>query len=273
MNLQDATRVEGADSRYTASIDPEWCIWGAIGGYAASLALRAAGSAAPPGHRPVTLSCQFLAAGKPGQAEVIVEPLKISSTSFLNVRLLQEERLFLQAQICTTAKEDGPEHIDIRAPDVPRPSELEAFADQLRRFGHTPMGFWSNVEGRQVDFRAPGDPDPRGCRSECWFQFKDWEIVGDPFLDAARAVVLIDTSIWRAYNRGQSQLPQHVAPSLDLTVWFHDAVPDSHWQLVQAAADCAGRSLLNGSAKVWSEDGRLVASGGGQCLFVPVKKN
>jgi acyl-CoA thioesterase II len=273
MNVQHATTVSSANGRYAAVIDPEWCIWGPIGGYVAAIAMRAVGLAVPAGHRPVTLSCQFLAKADAGTIEIIVEPLKSGSTAFFNVRLLQNDTVFFQAQICTTAKQEGPSHIDARAPEVPRPDALESFAAQLVRFGHTPMGFWTNVDGRQVDFRPPGDPDPRGCRTECWMRFEEWQVVADPFLDAVRALILIDTNIWRAYNRGQSELPKHVAPSLDLTVWFHDAAPESQWQLVDAHADYAGHALLNGSARIWSEDGRLVASGGGQCLFVPLRRD
>ncbi len=272
MNLQDATSVAGANNRYSATIDPEWCIWGPIGGYVAAIALRAVGLSAPSQHRPVTLTCQFLGKGEEGEAEVIVEPLRSGSTSFYNVRLMQNGSTFLQAQVCTTSKVDGPEHRGSTAPTLPRPETLESFAGQLMRFGHQPIGFWKNVDGRQVDFRPPGVPDPRGCRTECWLRFEDWQETSDPFLDGARAVILIDTHIWRAYNRGQSELPKHVAPSLDLSVWFHDADPESRWQLADARADFAGHSLLNGFADIWSEDGRLVASGGGQCLFVPLKR-
>jgi acyl-CoA thioesterase II len=272
MNLDDATKVSGSENRFLATIDPEWCIWGPIGGYIAAIALRSVGLIVAVGHRPVTLTCQFLGRGLPGETEVIVEPLKSGSTSFFNVRLIQNGLTFLQAQICTTSKNDGPMHSDIEMPDVPHPETLESYADQLRRFGYPPISFWENVDGRQVDFRPPGDPDPRGCRTECWLRFEDWVPVTDPFLDAARALILIDTHIWRAYNRGQPQIPKHVAPSLDLSVWFHDSAAESAWQLVEARANFSGHSLLNGYAQVWSDDGKLVASGGGQCLFVPLKR-
>jgi acyl-CoA thioesterase II len=271
MNLQDATSVAHDNPKFTATIDPEWCVWGPVGGYIAAIALRAVGLVAPANHRPVSLSCQFLAKGNSGEVEVTVEVLKLGSTSFFNVQLSQGLETFLQAQICTTAKIDGPDQIGVAAPEVPGPEALESFAAQLQRFGHNPIVFWKNVDGRQVDFRPPGDPDPRGCRTECWMRFENWETTPDPFLDGARALVLIDTSIWRAYNRGQSELPKHVAPSLDLTVWFHQAAPDAHWQLVEAHADFACHALLNGTARVWSKDGKLVASGGGQCLFIPIK--
>ena len=158
------------------------------------------------------------------------------------------------------------------APDVARPDSLETYASQLIRHGHQVAGFWKNVEGRQIDFRNPGDPDPRGNRGECWIRFNDWDVTDDPFLDAARAIINIDVQIWRAYNRGQSAMPEYVAPSLDLTVWFHDAAPESQWQLAEARADVAAHALLAGTVRVWSETGKLVASGGSQCLFVPLRR-
>jgi hypothetical protein len=33
----------------------------------------------------------------------------------------------------------------------------------------------------------------------------------------------------------------------------------------------AGRGTLSGSARIWTHDDRLIASGGGQCLIVPLK--
>ena len=273
MNLQDATAITASNGNLSAAIDPEWSIWGPIGGYIAAIAMRAAGLSAPTGHRPVTLTCQFLARADAGPIGITVEPLKTGSTAFFNVRLQQAGKTFLQAQICTTAKTDGPRQIGLVAPVVPPPESLEAFATQLARHGHTVAGFWKNVEGRQVDFRPPGDPDPRGNRGECWLRFVDWGETSDPFLDAARAIIGVDTQMWRAYNRGQSVMPEHVAPSLDLTVWFHDAAPESQWQLAEARAEYAHQALLAGSVRVWSDSGKLIASGGGQSLFLALKRD
>jgi acyl-CoA thioesterase II len=270
VNLQDSTEVSAGAEGLRASIDPEWMIWGPVGGYLASIALRAAGLHAE-GHRPVSFSCQFLARGKAGLVNIEHDIVKPGSTQFCRVSISQEGVALLQAQICTTSKTDGPDKVDVKATEVPLPDALEPFADQLARYGHQAIPFWRNVEGRQVDFRAPGDPDPRGGRTERWLRFKDWVETDDPFLDASRALIGIDTHLWAAYNRGLSELPRHIAPSLDLTVWFHDAAPDSAWQLTEARADFARHALLGGSARIWSEDGRLVASGGGQCLFVQLR--
>lgn len=271
--LEIASRVIETQAGLAASFDPEWDIWGPVGGYVAAIALRGVGQVVPGGHRPVTLSCQFLMRGAVGPVKVEVETVRPGSTACHNVRLIQGETIVLTAQVWTTVKSAGPSRCDITMPDVPPPEALEPFTDQLARYGHQPLPFWINVDGRQVDFRAPGLPDPRGCRTERWLRFKNWEETVDPFLDGARALVGIDTHLWASHNRGLSNLPDYVAPSLDLTVWFHQAIPSSDWQLVEARSDLTAEALLSGTAKVWSIDGRLIASGGGQCLIVPLKKS
>jgi acyl-CoA thioesterase II len=269
--LAEASVVRQSPNGLTALLDPEWNIWGPVSGFVAAIALRAVGVVAPAGHRPVSLSCLFVSRGENGPVDIVVEPIKSGSTAFWIVELSQAGKCVLRAQICTTAKTDGPTKVDCLAPDVSKPDALEPFVDQLRRFGHEPIPFWLNVEGRQVDFRSPGDPDPRGGFTERWMRFKDWDVTSDPFLDAARAIIGIDTHIWAAYNRGLTELPKHVAPSLDLTVWFHDAAPESAWQLIVARSDFAAHALLSGLVDIWSEDGKLVARGGSQCLFVPLR--
>ena len=268
--LKPATAVTLAPEGLFAILDSEWNIWGPVGGYVAAVAMRGVGMVASQGHRPVTFTCQFLARGENGRLDIEVTQIKAGSTACYAVSLMQMGKTILTAQIWTTSKREGPLMGKVTMPDVPLPETLEPFTDQLIRYGHAPIPFWVNIDGRQVDFRPPGVPDPRGCRTERWLCFKDWEAEHDPFTDAARALIGVDTHIWAAHNRGLTALPAYVAPSLDLTVWFHGAVPEDEWQLVEARADIAGEGLLAGSARVWSRGRQLVASGGGQCLIVPL---
>lgn len=41
--------------------------------------------------------------------------------------------------------------------------------------------------------------------------------IADPFLDFARALILIDTLQWPAFSRGLGGRPDYVAPSMDVT--------------------------------------------------------
>ena len=71
--LEESTRTAGAQ----ATLHRDWEIWGPNGGYLSAVALRAAGAAAPAGHRPVTYSCQYLSSPPSGEIEVSVTPAKV----------------------------------------------------------------------------------------------------------------------------------------------------------------------------------------------------
>ena len=51
------------------------------------------------------------------------------------------------------------------------------------------------------------------------------------------------------------------SPSLDVTAQFHRLVPECEWLLCDAAAPIAADALIGGQSRIWSADGRLVASG------------
>ena len=58
-SLAHDTEVHPSDGVYRGTLSEDWRIWGPMGGYAASLALRAAAAEVEPGLRPASLSCQF----------------------------------------------------------------------------------------------------------------------------------------------------------------------------------------------------------------------
>lgn len=57
---------------------------------------------------------------------------------------------------------------------------------------------------------------------------------------------------------------------MDLSASFHALSPQSEWLLVVAEAPVAGDGLIGGKASVWSDDFRLLASGGSQLMCRPV---
>lgn len=268
--LQAATRLRSQGAGFIADLDPAWEGWGPAGGYLAALALRAAGRALPRGQRPVTLTCQFLARAQSGPASVSVEVAKPGGSACVNVAMTQGERRFFQAQLWTTARTHGPEAVAAIMPTVAGPDELEPLEHHFARLGRTPVTFWANLDCRPVEFRAPGGPAARRRRLERWYRFRGWEPSDDPFVDAGRAAVLVDANIWAAHWRLLDAEPDYAGPSLDLAVWFHDSGRESAWLLLDAEADVAREGLVHGTARVWSADGRLIASGGSQCLVVPL---
>lgn len=269
--LQHDTEVRrGDDGRLTADLSRDWEIWGPAGGYVSAVALRAAGKIAPPDHRPATYSCQYLSAGPFGTIMIEAEPVRRGRNAWcINVTLKDGDKRFLQAQIWTTNKADGPRKIDCTMPDVPGPAALRPYQEFLGPDAK-PHPFWNNFDSRHVDFIAfkDGCVDPRGSVTEHWFRFNGFEPTTDPFLDCGRPLLLVDQLPWTTFHRGLAVKPKYIAPTLDVTVWFHEMPGPADWLFCDTHSDVAGGGLIHGRVRVWSEDGRILATGGSNMMHV-----
>ncbi len=187
------------------------------------------------------------------------------SIACIRVDLLQGERHVLSAQVWTTNRTEGPIAREAKRPRVARPADLVSLESH-------PMGtgqrhpFWQNFERRPAKQRVPGVPDPRGARLEGWYRYLDFEETPDPYLDFSRAVVLIDTLLWPTFFFNQPPPVDYIAPSLDLSVWFHEAPGARDWLLLDSRADTAGGGVIFGDGRIWTDDGRLIATGASQML-------
>ena len=65
---------------------------------------------------------------------------------------------------------------------------------------------------------------------------------------------------------GTAVARQFIAPSLDLSVQFHRLADLGEWLLCSGESGIAERGLVGFRSGVWTEDGRLAASGSGQLL-------
>lgn len=267
--LQTDTAIVRDGERLTATLSRDWNIWGPNGGYVSAIALRAAGAVVPPDHRPATISVQYVSPGAFEGADCQVAVVKKGRNAWLlNVALAQNGRTFLQAQVWTTNKADGPSLAEAVKPSAPAPAGLKNVAEHLGpERALTMSGFWSNIECRPLEFIPWEDRQPGPATLREWHRFIGF-MNGDAFLDACRPLILIDTLIWPTHARGVGRPPDYVAPSLELTVWFHDRCGDGDWLFVDAAADFAAGGLIHGGARIWSEDGRLLATGGSNLLHV-----
>jgi acyl-CoA thioesterase len=268
--LAEATALAVTDGGFTVQLDPAWSGWGPAGGYLAAVALRAAGQVVPAGHRPVTLSCQFLATAQNAEADVGVEIVKPGGSACANVVLTQGGRRFFQAQVWTTSRTRGPDEVTARIADVPGPDVLAPIETHLVNSKSERVAFWSNMECRPVEFREPGGRAPLSRRLQRWYKFKGQSESGDMFLSAGCAALLIDANVWATNWRTCETVPDYAAPSLDPTVWFHESALISDWLLVDAVQEVARNVLVHGTVQVWNEGKRLIASGGSQCLVIPL---
>jgi acyl-CoA thioesterase-2 len=209
-------------------LSEDWDIWGPNGGYLATIALRAAGREAQV-QRPSSFSAHFLSVARFAPVDVEVEVLRRGRST-----------------------ESFPSTEELRDPE----------------WG-APYPFWQNLEARPVHperFKEPPQPRPPTFRE--WYRFRPRATFEDPFVDAGRQLLLIDTLSWPAACQPHPNAAFR-APNLDVTTWFHRADPKGEWLLADHESHVAAGALMGTTARVWSREGRLLASGGAQLFCVP----
>ena len=267
------TQVDGREGHYRLQLCEDWNIWGPNGGCLACIALRAAGLEAKV-LRPASFHAHFLSVARFEEVDVEVTPLRVGrrSESF-RVSIRQGTKLIVEAMIRTAVEGPGLEHDVSRMPDVPGPAELRNLEELRKDFGmesENGHAFWMNLERRPTDPEAErGDWKPGLPEFVQWHRFRPRACFDDPFLDAGRALLLLDTLTWPAAVQPHAPDPQFTAPNLDVTAWFHNAVPEEEWLLADVAGEIAAGGLMGTSGRGWGPKGKLVASGGAQLFCVP----
>jgi acyl-CoA thioesterase II len=259
------TAVAGRDGSYTARLSEGWEIWGPQGGYVASVALRAVGAHSP-FPRPASLACHFLRVAAFGPVELRVETLRRTRRAeSTRVTAVQGEAPVLEAIVWTVEELSGLDHEAATMPEVPSPAELEPWERHLPG-GEPPFPFWRNFDVRWVlpqptEWERATEP-----RSLGWTRLLMPPDLADPFVDAARMLVAADAAMYPAAVLAHDELFPYVAPSLDLSMSFHDVGAGADWLLTDAVSPLSRAALVSGTAAVWSEDGRLLASAMQQML-------
>jgi acyl-CoA thioesterase-2 len=263
------TTVEKRGDRYVARFSRDWQIWGPNGGYVASIALRAAGAASR-FERPASCSVHYLGVAEFDEVELEVKVLKSAKRAeSLRVSMTRGQSPILEALVWTVdGALDGLEHNETEMPAVPRPSELPNLAELGPDVRRPP--FMNNFVAKPIDWTPwpPAYPLPAMVRQ--WYRYAPTPTFRDPFVDAARSLILIDTLQWPAAARPHAYRRMgYFAPTIDLSVNFHRLEPDQDWLLCMAEAPVARQGLIGGRASVWTEQGLLLASGGGHLLCRP----
>jgi acyl-CoA thioesterase II len=269
------TAVEDlGEGRYRATLQADWEIWGPCGVYVAAVALRAAGAASGQG-RPASFYCHYLSVAAFGPVEVDVATLRAGRTvKAQRVSLTQGGTPVLEAMVWSVGEVEGLEHHDEQPPEIAGPDELsddviaadDSALDEGER--HQRFAFWDNFDQRSPEYGPwpPTGPLPPTWRT--WVRYRPTPLFDDPWLDAARALVVLDVGSWPSGSRPHAyRQPPYIAPSLDLYAAFHGRGQRSEWLLLDAHSPLAQDGMLAWTGRVWSQDRRLLASGGGQALF------
>lgn len=266
-NLHEDTEVCGSNGTYTAKISPEWDFWTPNGGYLSTIALRAA--AAESGHtRPISYYCHYLAPGRSGEvADLTVTSLRRSKrTEALRVEMAQDGTPVLEAMVWTATPTGSVDFSEARMPEVPSHDELRT-AEEIHEGEKAPFPFWDNLEGKPVTWQGRWDEHPvMHPLWRTWNRFRPAATFDDPFVDAGRALILIDTMLYPAAAMTQEGPFPFVAPSMDLAVRFHRPCPSCEWLLTSTESPVAVDGIIGGYAAVWSQDGELIATGGQQMI-------
>lgn len=258
-DLIAATTVEpaGAPGHYRAALSPDWAVWGPNGGYVAAIALRAA-LAASRFARPASFHCHFLAVGR-------FEPVDLVVTSqgggkraeSLRVEMHQQGRLLLGASVWTVDDGlSGFEHDLARPPEVAHVGQLASFAELAGDEYAQWYPIWRSIDGHPLRWREPpGEPVWR-----CWLRLVETPIESVE-ADAVRQLFWLDLPGWNATIAAHPWPFRFLAPNLDLMVQFHRFAPEASWILADGHVPLASDGLVGSVSRLWTEDGRLLATG------------
>ena len=272
-DLGKDTALQAVDEgRYKARLSQDWEIWGPMGGYVASVALRAAGEHC--GHpRPASFYCHYLSVAAFDEVDVTTTTVRAGKrTASVRVSITQQDKPVLEALVWAGEESEGMEHEFAPAPDIPDHEGLKSMAEIMEgQEGGPPFRFWDNLDEKPPEWlpfeewQQRPDVEPVW---KTWFRFKPAATFDDAWTDACRSLIVLDLMQWPAASRGHRN-HTWMAPSLDLFAAFHRPAMQSEWLLGFAESPSAGAGLVGGHARVWDSDRRLVASGGQQMLCRP----
>lgn len=254
-----------------------------FGGQVIAQALMAAQATVPEDRPAHSLHAYFLRGGSEAHDVEYRVERGFDGGSFANRRVvaLQEERQILACSISFQRHEDGPGHQAAAMPDVPPPEELEPEDVVLDRYraeieAHAPRIV---LRPRPIEVRAV---DPTGLLSRersapeqrVWFRARA-RLPDDPQIQRAVLAYFSDMRLMAtcllphglAFARGDVK-----GASLDHAVWFHEDALVDDWLLYAMDSPWSGHARGLNFGRIYTRDGRLVASTAQEGMFRPVTR-
>lgn len=242
-----------------------------FGGQVIAQALHAAEATVDPERPAHSLHCYFLRGGSEDFETDYAVARDFDGGSFSNRRVVasQQGRPILNLTASFQRREEGLHHADAAMPDVPDPEELEPEAEVRRRFAEQARPEARHhflaprpVEMRAVEGRHWMNPQPAPPRSHSWFRtvapLPDDSRVHRAILAYASDMSLLGTCMLPhglSWARGEV-----ISASLDHAVWFHEPFRCDEWLLYATDAPWSGGGRGFNRGRIFTRDGRLVAS-------------
>ena len=261
--------LEDLDLDLFRGIQPETSRQRVFGGQVAAQALLAGARSVDPAYTQHSLHSYFL---RPGDTAVPiiydVERIR-DGRSFATRRVVarQHGRAIYYLTANYQRAEPGLDHQDVM-PDVPGPDEGFPMADLARksseRAGDDWDREWSALDIRHLGTTARGlAPDPaHPAQARIWVRVNG-DLGDDPLMHLAAFTYASDLTLLGAalVPHGINITDPRLQPaSLDHTIWFHRPFRADRWWLYDQVSPSAsgGRGLA--LARVFAEDGTLVAT-------------
>ena len=279
--LVELLDLETIDTDLFRGIQPDTMLQRVFGGQVAAQALVAGARTVEPPLSVHSLHSYFL---RPGDTAVPivydVERMR-DGRSFSTRRVVarQHGRSIYYMTISFQVPEDGFEHQDTM-PSVPPPEESLSVGEVVRR--RSPeraeqwLTEWAALELRAIgDSRAGGElpADDRPAQSRLWLRVSgrldDAELTHKAAFTYASDLTLLGSAL---VPHGLLVTdPRVQSASLDHTIWFHRPFRADEWLLYDQTSPSAsgGRGLALG--RVFTDDGRLVATVAQEGLIRPVR--
>jgi acyl-CoA thioesterase-2 len=170
--------------------------------------------------------------------------------------------------------EEGYEHQDVM-PEVPEPASGLDMADLMRRSGNQESDAlakeWAALEARYVGhsrFNLPDDGE-HPARVRMWIRVGDG-LGDDPQIHLAAFTYASDIGLLGASLAAHDVTPVEVQmASLDHAIWFHRPFRADDWWLYDMQSPSAQGARGLALAKVFTPDGRLVATAAQEGLIRP----
>jgi acyl-CoA thioesterase II len=240
-----------------------------FGGQVLGQTVVAAGRTVDPARPVHSMHAYFLRPGDSSEPITFaVERLRDGrSFSARRVHAIQYGKPILSMIASFQADSPGVEHQD-EMPEVPAPEDLPTTAELLGSVDHPVARYWAHerpVDIRHVEQPVYWQPDEqRVARQAVWMRVPE-TLPDDPLLHRAVLGYASDYTLLESVLRRHGltwATPGLKAASLDHAMWWHRPARADEWLLyVQASPSASGARGL-GIGRMFSRDGRLVASVG-----------
>jgi acyl-CoA thioesterase len=254
------------DSTVTESVGvvtPAWDGFGPNGGFLSTMSLRAA---LEPARVTVvrTIQTQFVRPAGHGELSFTTTVLGRSSRSDTVQTIGSQDGKPVIVTLVRTLQ-PVPDEVDRETfafPEVPDPDFLQPTERLLppEVVGAVPMT--AQFEVRPVTWERTWPPAKgRPPRYLAWCRFRPRPVFADAAVNAGRYLVLLDSYVWGAVERGTSGAIGLYARSTDLSVTVLDSGTAEEWLLCDVTVPLIRGGAAAAVGALWSRTGQLLATG------------